>query len=96
MRPSKEDDYICTGVSLAELAPNKNLWVTKFEAVSQGNRAHHMIISRCKNPVKTKPEATWDCAHHAMCKAVLSRIVKFDQIPNICILNYKRLCLCVN
>ena len=68
MRPSKEDDYICTGVSLAELAPNKNLWVTKFEAVSQGNRAHHMIISRCKVPVKTKHGATWDCAHHAMCK----------------------------
>ena len=67
MRPNKEDDYICTGLRVSDLAPAKSLWATKFEAVSQGNRAHHMIISKCKAPVKTKAEATWDCAHHAMC-----------------------------
>lgn len=68
VRPNKEDDYICTGLRVSDLAPAKSLWATKFEAVSQGNRAHHMIISKCKAPVKTKAEATWDCAHHAMCK----------------------------
>ena len=46
-RPSKADDYICTGMRVRDLAPAK-LWATKFEAIAAGNRAHHMIISRCK------------------------------------------------
>ena len=49
------------------MAPTK-IWATSFEAISTGNRAHHMIISRCKAPVKTQYMATWDCAHHAMCQ----------------------------
>jgi len=67
VKPNKNDDYICTGVKVKELAPTK-LWVTSFEAISSGNKAHHMIISKCKVPVKTARGATWDCAHHAMCK----------------------------
>ena len=46
----------------------KKLWATSFEAISSGNRAHHMIISKCKDPVKHVHGETWDCAHHAMCK----------------------------
>ena len=47
VKPNKNDDYICTGVKVKELAPTK-LWVTSFEAISSGNKAHHMIISKCK------------------------------------------------
>ena len=67
MRPSKADDYLCTGVSVRDLGPRK-IWATEFRAISTGNRAHHMIISRCKTPVKKTMGLTWDCAHHAMCK----------------------------
>ena len=67
VRPQKADDYICTGFRVKDMAPTK-IWATSFEAISTGNRAHHMIISRCKAPVKTQYMATWDCAHHAMCQ----------------------------
>lgn len=66
--PTREDDYLCTGVSMRDLEPVKNLWAVEFSALSTGNRAHHMIVSRCKNPVKTEEGQTWDCRHHAMCK----------------------------
>ena len=66
VRPSKADDYLCTGVAVKDLGPRK-IWATEFQAIASGNRAHHMIISRCKSPVKKGYGATWDCAHHAMC-----------------------------
>ena len=53
---------------MRDLEPVKNLWAVEFSALSTGNRAHHMIVSRCKNPVKTEEGQTWDCRHHAMCK----------------------------
>jgi len=66
--PAKEDDYLCTGVPMEDLEPDKSLWAVEFSALSTGNRAHHMIVSRCKNPVKSGVGETWDCRHHAMCK----------------------------
>jgi len=66
--PTREDDYLCTGVSMRNLEPVKQLWAVEFSALSSGNKAHHMIVSRCKVPVKTGEGETWDCRHHAMCK----------------------------
>jgi len=66
--PTREDDYLCTGVSMRDLEPDKRLWAVEFSALATGNRAHHMIVSRCKNPIKTGEGETWDCRHHAMCK----------------------------
>ena len=66
VRPSKADDYLCTVVAVRDLGPRK-IWATAFQAIASGNRAHHMIISRCKSPVKKGSGATWDCAQHAMC-----------------------------
>jgi len=65
--PTRDDDYICTGVAVRDLRPEK-LWAVEFSALSTGNRAHHMIVSKCKVPVKTGEDETWDCRHHAMCK----------------------------
>jgi len=65
--PTRDDDYICTGVAVKDLRPEK-LWAVEFSALSTGNRAHHMIVSKCKVPVKTGEDETWDCRHHAMCK----------------------------
>ena len=68
VRPSKADDYLCTGVAVKDLVKDRKIWATEFRAIARGNMAHHMIISRCKSPVKKGEGATWDCAHHAMCK----------------------------
>ena len=68
VRPSKADDYLCTGVAVKDLVQDRKIWATEFRAIARGNMAHHMIISRCKSPVKKGEGATWDCAHHAMCR----------------------------
>merc|ERR1719322_1039338 len=68
--PSKDDDYICTGVSIGELSPDKTVYAVSFSALGQdgpGIKAHHMILSKCKKPKKTGFGETWDCQHHAMC-----------------------------
>jgi len=68
--PSKDDDYICTGVSIGDLSPDKTVYAVSFSALGQdgpGIKAHHMILSKCKKPKKTGFGDTWDCQHHAMC-----------------------------
>ena len=53
---------------MKDLSPNSKLWAVEFSALSSGNKAHHMIVSRCKAPVKKGLGQTWDCRHHAMCQ----------------------------
>ena len=68
--PSKDDDYICTGVSVGDQAGDQTIYAVSFSALGQdgpGIKAHHMILSKCKKPKKTGFGETWDCQHHAMC-----------------------------
>jgi len=68
--PSKDDDYICTGVSVGDQAGDQTIYAVSFTALGQdgpGIKAHHMILSKCKKPKKTGFGETWDCQHHAMC-----------------------------
>merc|ERR1719220_2604145 len=70
VNPSKDDDYLCTGVSIGDLSPDKTVYAVSFSALGQdgpGIKAHHMILSKCKKPKKTGFGETWDCQHHAMC-----------------------------
>ena len=48
----------------------QDIWAVSFSALGQegaGIRAHHMILSKCKEPKKKGYGETWDCRHHAMC-----------------------------
>jgi len=70
VNPSKDDDYLCTGVSIGDLSPDKTVYAVSFSALGQdgpGIKAHHMILSKCKKPKRTGFGETWDCQHHAMC-----------------------------
>ena len=66
--PTRDDDYICTAQSVGGLAENKRLWIQGFSGLAQANRAHHMIVTRCKDPPKRGEGETWDCRHHRTCR----------------------------
>ena len=64
--PSGDDEYLCTSVKVKDLDPKNKLWIVKFSAIVSGNRAHHMILSKCEHPPKMEGEI-YDCRHHQMC-----------------------------
>jgi hypothetical protein len=65
-KPSEKDDYLCTSMAMKGLSTRK-LYIERFTALASGNRAHHMILSKCKHPVKEGVREIYDCRHHAMC-----------------------------
>jgi len=65
-QPGQADEYLCTSLKLSNLAPNKKLWIIKFAALTTGNRAHHMILSKCRAPLESEGKI-YDCRHHRSC-----------------------------
>jgi len=65
-QPRSKDEYLCTSVRMKTLSPDAKMWILRFSAVTTGNRAHHMILSKCRNPVKNEGEI-YDCRHHQTC-----------------------------
>ena len=69
--PSREDDYLCSAfdvMALSGAADNKTeLHVTGFNPGADADKAHHMLLYTCDEPLKP-PGEVYDCLHHSLCK----------------------------
>ena len=70
-QPSRDDDYLCSAFdvkSLTQEADNSTvLHVTGFIPNADANKAHHMLLYTCNNPV-VLPGKAYDCLHHSICR----------------------------
>ncbi len=50
--PMEDDNYLCTAFKLDELVSNQGgpIYINKFEADSDANKAHHIIVQSCRVP----------------------------------------------
>ena len=50
--PDEDDNYLCTAFKVEELVTNQGgpIYINKFEADSDANKAHHIILQSCKVP----------------------------------------------
>ena len=67
-KPATNDAYLCTALKVNDLKPSTKLWIIKFGALTIGNRAHHMILSRCRAPHQVGEGDIYDCSHHQLCQ----------------------------
>ena len=70
-QPSRNDDYLCSAFdvkALSQEADNSTvLHVTGFAPNADANKAHHMLLYTCNNPVEM-PGKAYDCLHHSICR----------------------------
>ena len=70
-QPSRDDDYLCSAFdvrALTQEADNSTiLHVTGFTPNADANKAHHMLLYTCNNPVEL-PGRAYDCLHHSICR----------------------------
>ena len=70
-RPRQDDDYLCSAfdvMALSGAADNSTeIHVTGFSPGADANRAHHMLLYTCDEPLKA-PGEVYDCLHHSLCK----------------------------
>jgi len=70
-KPSMDDDYLCSAfdVSLLSGADDKmsEVYVTGFVPSADANKAHHMLLYSCDQPLR-QPGEVYDCLHHALCQ----------------------------
>ena len=70
-QPSRSDDYLCSAfdvMSLSGAADNKSeLHVTGFRPGADADKAHHMLLYTCDEPL-APPGQVYDCLHHSLCK----------------------------
>jgi len=48
--PDEDDNYLCTSFKVDDLVPNNigPIFINKFEADSDANKAHHIILQSCR------------------------------------------------
>lgn len=69
--PHEEDNYLCIAYSVKDLVPTggQPIYITKFEADSDANKAHHIILQSCRSVgVDDATAKPWDCRHHLTCE----------------------------
>lgn len=69
--PQEDDNYLCIAYPVTDLVPTggKPIYITKFEADSDANKAHHIILQSCRNVgVDDATKKPWDCRHHLTCE----------------------------
>ncbi|TRY67348.1 hypothetical protein TCAL_12467 [Tigriopus californicus] len=65
--PTINDDYMCQAFEIKNVLENKcRIYITQFDANANAQRAHHMILQKCRRPLKREGEI-WNCLHHSMC-----------------------------
>ena len=69
--PTEDDNYLCIAFPINDLVQNKDspIYITKFEADSDANKAHHIILQSCRSVgVSDGTQKPWDCRHHQTCE----------------------------
>lgn len=63
----REDYYACTAAAVEDLVPgNKVGHIIGFQPNADGDKAHHMLLEICNDPIKKNGEA-WDCLSQGVC-----------------------------
>jgi len=78
--PTEDDNYLCIAYPVSKLVPNDGspIYITKFEADSDANKAHHIILQSCKSVgVDDATIKPWDCRHHQTCQVSQFKTNKF-------------------
>ena len=68
--PQEDDNYLCFAYPVTDLVQSNGspFYITKFEADSDANKAHHIILQSCKTVgVNEATQKPWDCRHHRTC-----------------------------
>eukprot|EP00095_Tigriopus_kingsejongensis_P003105 maker-scaffold428_size174301-snap-gene-0.22 protein:Tk03105 transcript:maker-scaffold428_size174301-snap-gene-0.22-mRNA-1 annotation:"af109920_1alpha-amidating enzyme precursor 2" len=66
-KPNQNDDYLCQAFPIKKLLKAKTrVYITGYDANASADKAHHMILQKCKKPIKKDGEI-WNCLHHTMC-----------------------------
>merc|ERR1711962_406757 len=61
------DSYRCASYAYSKDGVNRGkTFITQFTANATATKAHHIILQKCKRPIK-QPGKVWDCNHHATC-----------------------------
>lgn len=51
--PTMNDDYMCQAFEIKRVLQNKSrIYITEFDANANAQRAHHMILQKCRRPLK--------------------------------------------
>ena len=51
--PKTDDSYLCSAFNVSKLMKGREkLYITQFEALATAKKAHHIILQKCKKPVK--------------------------------------------
>lgn len=50
--PDEDDNYLCMAFKVEDLVSNQGgpIYINKFEADSDANKAHHIILQSCRVP----------------------------------------------
>ena len=54
--PDQDDDYICTAFPIKDYSGGKKMFVTGYFASASAEKAHHMILQKCGDPIKPPGE----------------------------------------
>lgn len=61
------DSYRCASYAYSNDGQHRSkTFITQFSANANATKAHHIIVQKCKRPIK-QPGKVWDCNHHATC-----------------------------